>query len=105
MRSAVIGGYFHDQPEMLRRFVLASTQLTHTDPKAAVGAEAVARLAAWAVEHDPAEQPDAGSIAARLAELAPQDRHGANGSSRWRLPWRPGIPCLSSPSPSGWPEG
>ena len=76
----MIGGYFHDQPEMLHRFVLASTRLTHTDPKAAVGAEAVARLAAWAVEHDPAEQPDAGSIAALLAELAPQDR-----------PWRQWI--------------
>ncbi|MGO9115208.1 MAG: ADP-ribosylglycohydrolase family protein [Thermoguttaceae bacterium] len=74
MRSALIGGYFHDQPEMLHGFVLASTRLTHTDPKASVGTEAVARLAAWTVEHDPAEQPDVASIAARLAELAPQDR-------------------------------
>ena len=32
--------------------------------------------------------PDAGPIAAHLAELAPQDPgHGASGSSRWRLPW------------------
>jgi ADP-ribosylglycohydrolase len=73
MRSALIGGYFHDQPEMLRRFVLASTRLTHTDRKAAVGAEAVARVAAWAVEHDPAAQPATGPIATLLAELAPQD--------------------------------
>ena len=58
---------------MLHRYVLASTQITHTDPKAAIGAEAVARLAAWAVEHDPAERPNVGLIAARLAELAPQD--------------------------------
>ena len=68
-----IGGYFHDQPEMLRRFVLASTQVTHTDPKAAIGAEAVARIAAWAVEHAATEKPDIGSIRARLAELAPRD--------------------------------
>ena len=74
MRSALIGGYFHDQPEMLGHFVLASTRITHTDPKAVVGAEAVARLAAWAVEHDPAEQPAAGPIATWLAGLAPQDR-------------------------------
>lgn len=73
MRSALIGGYFHDQPEMLRRFVLASTQLTHTDPKAAVGAEAVARLAAWAVEHDPSDQPNTGRILTLLADLAPND--------------------------------
>ena len=54
---------------MLHRFVLASTQLTHTDPKAAIGAEAVARVAAWAVEHDPAEQPDVEPIMAGLAGL------------------------------------
>ena len=71
--GAVIGGYFHDKPELLRRFVLASTRLTHTDPKAAIGAEAVARVAAWAVEHDPALPPDAGAIAALLAVLAPHD--------------------------------
>ncbi len=73
MRSAVIGGYFHDQPELLHRFSLASTQVTHTDPKAAVGAEAIALLAAWAVEHDPTQRPDATTIAARLTQLAPQD--------------------------------
>ena len=90
MRSALIGGYFHDQPEMLRRFVLASTRLTHTDPKAAVGAEAVARLAAWAVEHDPAERPDTGVIAARLAALAPHDR-----------PWRKWIEQMETALGSG----
>ena len=73
MRSAVIGGYFHDQPELLHRFSLASTQVTHTDPKAAVGAEAIAPLAAWAVEHDPTQRPDATTIAARLTQLSPQD--------------------------------
>ena len=82
MRSALIGGYFHEQPKMLHRFVLASTQLTHTDPKADVGAEAVARLAAWAVEHDPASQPDPGTITTLLFELAPQDQNGASGSSK-----------------------
>jgi ADP-ribosyl-[dinitrogen reductase] hydrolase len=73
MRSAIIGGYFHNKSDLLRRFVLASTQLTHTDPKAAVGAEAVARVAAWAVEHDPASPPSAETTAALLSELAPDD--------------------------------
>ncbi len=73
MRSAIIGGYFHDRPELLRRFVLASTQLTHIDPKATVGTEAVARVAAWAVEHDPASTPSADMIAPLLIELAHQD--------------------------------
>ena len=73
MRSAIIGGYFHNQPDMLHRFVLASTQLTHTDPKATVGAEAIARVAAWAVEHDPAVPPSIETVAALLADLAPHD--------------------------------
>jgi ADP-ribosylglycohydrolase len=74
MRSALIGGYFHDQPELLHQFVSASTQLTHSDPKAAIGAEAVAGTAAWAVEHDRTASPDARSIAALLAQLAPKDQ-------------------------------
>ncbi len=73
MRSAVIGSYFHDEPELLRRFVLDSTQLTHTDPKATIGALAVARVAAWAVEHDPTSLPCPDAIAEMLAELAPDD--------------------------------
>ena len=52
MRSAILGGYFHDDPQALESFVRTSTQITHTDPKALIGALAIARLAAWAVEHD-----------------------------------------------------
>ena len=73
MRSAVIGGYFHDKPDMLRQFVLASTQLTHNDPKAAIGGSG-AQLAAWAVEHDATSSPGIRKIAAMLTELAPDDR-------------------------------
>ena len=92
MRSALIGGYFHDQPEMLRRFVLASTQLTHTDPKAAVGAEAVARLAAWAVEHDPTEPPDAECDRRDAGRIGPRTiRSGASGSSRSRRAYAAGT--------------
>ena len=96
MRSAVIGGYFHDQPEMLRRFVLASTQLTHTDPKAAVGAEAVARLAAWAVEHDPADaarrrgdRRTAGRVGPPGFRMVPVDR--ADGGSLGDQDFRVGL--------------
>jgi ADP-ribosyl-[dinitrogen reductase] hydrolase len=47
MRSGLIGLYFYDQPEKLEQFVRASTQLTHTDPKAIVGSLAIARVSAW----------------------------------------------------------
>jgi ADP-ribosylglycohydrolase len=82
MRSALIGGYFHDRPDMLQRFALASTQLTHTDPKAAIGAMAVARMAAWAVEHESSAPPCPEEIAGALAELAPGDAEWRAGIDR-----------------------
>ena len=57
MRSPVLGGYFHDDPTAIEAFVRVSTQITHNDPKAMIGALAVARLAAWAVEHDANHPP------------------------------------------------
>ncbi|MEM7674220.1 MAG: ADP-ribosylglycohydrolase family protein [Verrucomicrobiota bacterium] len=52
MRSAIIGAYFTDQPENIESFVEASTHLTHTDPKALVGALAIAYCAAHANSPD-----------------------------------------------------
>ena len=74
MRSALLGAYFCEDQDMIERFVTASTKLTHTDPRALTGALAVARLAAWAVQHDPAEPPSAEFVADLLAKLAPADR-------------------------------
>ncbi len=59
MRSALLGAYFYDDRDHIERFVTASTTLTHTDPRALTGALAVAHLAAWAVQHDPMEPPNA----------------------------------------------
>ncbi len=50
MRSAIIGAYFYDEPELRRAFVSASTRLTHTDPKAEIAAMAVAEAAAWTID-------------------------------------------------------
>lgn len=57
MRTAIIGGYFCGNPTAVEAFVRSSTEITHTDPKAMVGALAVARLAAWAVQHDADSPP------------------------------------------------
>jgi len=46
MRSAVIGVRFGGEPELMRALVLASTRLTHRDPRAEQGALAVALAAA-----------------------------------------------------------
>jgi len=54
MRSAIIGAYFASDASKRRAFVLAATRLTHTDPKAATAALAMAEAAAWSVcPHQP----------------------------------------------------
>ncbi len=54
MRSAILGVCYGRDPERLRGLVDASTRLTHTDPKAAYGALAVA-VAAYLAAWDPTE--------------------------------------------------
>lgn len=46
MRAAVIGAFFHDQPERRRSFGTAIAKATHTDERAVQGALFVAELAA-----------------------------------------------------------
>jgi ADP-ribosyl-[dinitrogen reductase] hydrolase len=74
MRSALIGAYFQNDPRAIDEFVLASTRLTHTDPRAATGALAVAHLAAWAVQHDGSQPPTIDFVANKLLQIAPQDQ-------------------------------
>jgi ADP-ribosyl-[dinitrogen reductase] hydrolase len=47
MRSAIIGVFFAEDATCRRQFVEASTRLTHTDPRALIGALAVAEMGAW----------------------------------------------------------
>jgi ADP-ribosylglycohydrolase len=51
MRCAVIGGFFAGDIEQIRKYVRASTRLTHTDPKAETAALAVALTASWIVRN------------------------------------------------------
>ena len=51
MRSAIIGVVHCDDPELRRRFTNASTAITHSDPKAGHGAQAIADLAAFVTVH------------------------------------------------------
>jgi ADP-ribosylglycohydrolase len=51
MRSAIIGVRHPEDTDLRRRFTKASTVITHSDPKAAFGAHAVADLAAAVTRH------------------------------------------------------
>ncbi len=57
MRSAIIGAFFADAPESIDTFTEASTRITHTDPRASVGARAVAQLAGLIVREDLEQRP------------------------------------------------
>ncbi len=47
MRAAVLGVFARDNPEELRRLVIASTRITHTDPRAEQGAMVIAMAAGY----------------------------------------------------------
>lgn len=98
MRSAILGAYFCAAPDLVERYVTASTRLTHTDPRALTGALAVARLAAWAVRHDPAELPSAEFLGDLLTKLAPADQEWAGLVDLMRTAWQSeaSVPAFAS---------
>jgi len=62
MRSAVIGAFFHDRPDEVENYVRASTEMTHSDPRALTGALAIARCAASVFLASGAEQSSQGAL-------------------------------------------
>ena len=54
MRSPVIGLAYGDDPEKLKQFVKASTEITHSDPKAYYAALAVAMATYQSASDEPA---------------------------------------------------
>lgn len=69
MRSAIIGGYFADDIDKMMRYVKASTELTHTDPRALTGAAAVGYAASRAVICGKETRPDAKGFFEALRKL------------------------------------
>lgn len=57
MRVAPIGAFFAQQPALLTDYVTASTLITHTDPKALIGAKAIAEVTAWIWRENLNEKP------------------------------------------------
>ncbi len=76
MRSAVIGAFFADDRVTLDDYVEASTRITHTDPRASVGARAVALVAAMIVATDCDRRPEIDALDAAL-------RSAGEGDAAW----------------------
>lgn len=71
MRSAIIGARFSKQREKRMEFVRASTLLTHTDPKAEYGAQAVAAMAALVARNDdPMKRPSIVEVEQELRSVS-----------------------------------
>jgi ADP-ribosyl-[dinitrogen reductase] hydrolase len=76
MRSAIIGAYLASSPERVDDYVVASTKITHADPRALVGARAVARLAAWSLRDQLKKQP-------ALEEFLAEMRSSGSDDEEW----------------------
>jgi len=74
MRSAPLGAFFASSPETLNDYVRRATLLTHTDPKALVGAKAVAYLTAWCLRESPGEAPELETLLSLLRSAADGDK-------------------------------
>ncbi|MBL1209404.1 ADP-ribosylglycohydrolase family protein [Geminocystis sp. GBBB08] len=58
MRSSILGAYFaHNQPK-LDVFVTLSTRITHSDPRALIGAKAIAYITAWIIRDNIKKCPE-----------------------------------------------
>jgi len=70
MRSAVIGARFFDDMDRIKEYAQASTELTHSDPRALVGATAISYAAALAITSMKEQRPDVKSLFESLRSLA-----------------------------------
>jgi ADP-ribosylglycohydrolase len=73
MRVAAVGAFFGGESDGSERYVEACTRITHTDPRALVGARTVASLAAWSMELDIAERPEPDAFFRRLWAIGGDD--------------------------------
>ncbi|TET37678.1 MAG: hypothetical protein E3J72_04725 [Planctomycetota bacterium] len=69
MRTAIIGAYFLDDVDEIKKYVRASTELTHEDPKAFTGALVVTLLASYSVRRGETEKPDLDEVI-KIMELS-----------------------------------
>ncbi|MFC4160592.1 ADP-ribosylglycohydrolase family protein [Chitinimonas lacunae] len=103
MRAAIIGVRFAATPERIAGFVVVSTRLTHRDPRAELGALAIALAAAAAArdDFDPARwrhelarraAPAAGELLARLDDMLASIAQGETTRAFCqRMGWEKGV--------------
>jgi ADP-ribosylglycohydrolase len=73
MRVAPIGARFADNPQRRVTYVEAATRVTHSDPRALVGAQAVASLCAWSIRTGAPARPVADEFLGLLRACGEQE--------------------------------
>ncbi|MBF0119089.1 MAG: ADP-ribosylglycohydrolase family protein [Desulfobacterales bacterium] len=79
MRSAILGAFFANaSKEIMDDYIFASTIITHTDPKAFIGAKAVSYIASWAFRENLTNKPDITSLINVLKDVDNKDNDWIN---------------------------
>ncbi len=78
MRSAPLGAFFAFFPDRLDAYIQASTRITHADPKALIGAKAVAYLVAWSIRENLTERPNLDDFLTILRSANSHDKEWAD---------------------------
>lgn len=89
MRAALFGAVI-ENAEIRDKLVEASTRLTHIDPKALVGARAVAEIVAFSMRRDSGGKPAPEEIAEMLHSIAPNDEDWAERVETMKRCWSDG---------------
>ncbi|MPN02840.1 hypothetical protein SDC9_150059 [bioreactor metagenome] len=90
VRSAVLGALFPDPIER-REFVRLGTRVTHRDPRAFLGALAVAEMAALALSTPSGQKPALEEVCSRLRLLISNDPEWQALVDRMEEGWRNGL--------------
>ncbi len=77
MRVSPVGARFYDSDERRIAFTKAAARITHTDPKAAAGALAVAEIIAWVLRETPTEPPALNKLVSLLTAGETDDEWSA----------------------------
>jgi ADP-ribosyl-[dinitrogen reductase] hydrolase len=73
MRVAPLGAFFANDPARIDELTELCTRITHTDPKAAIAAKAIAQTAGWIVRTNHEERPDLSDFVRVLSSVS-EDR-------------------------------
>ena len=104
MRAAIFGAVLADS-EKRHAFVKASTQMTHTDPKALIGAMAVANLTAWIIQHDLQTPPPVSEIIAVLLDVKPLDETWRELVAQMQRSWENNLSVMEFADQLGLQKG